>query len=443
MSSGGGVVAQTKQAAPDPPTLAITTGDYRLELPTALTAAFPGGGTRGTIYLTPLKDGRTPVDLPVGYYSSSVVQITPFNVRIEPGAKLVFPNTEGFPAGTPATLFRYDSTEGKFVADVAKAAVSADGRLIETEAEAIKTTSYYFAAVQRCTTTLTGRVLEKNGQTPVNHALVNVRGREAYTDGNGGYILRSVPVKDGEKVMVEVRAVRANLRVDRAQSEAVPAVLGGTTKIPDVILPSTTENRAPIILIPLSLEIDAGKTTEISFVATDPDTDQTVQVDLDGANFATLVRPAVVGASNYLLRMSPSFTQVGKYTLVLTATDSLGASVKEEVALTVRKVNGPPTPVTQAVSGDEDTTIPIKLEATDRDGDKVTFTIVSPPMNGTLSGAAPNLVYRPALNFNGKDRFTFKANDGALDSAEAQRQYHHQSGQRCASAHRRAQLHRQ
>src|SRR6185437_9159252 len=38
------------------------------------------------------------------------------------------------------------------------------------------------------------------------------------------------------------------------------------------------------------------------------------------------------------------------------------------------------------------------------------------PQHGTLTGAAPNVTYTPAANYNGADSFTFKANDGTLDS---------------------------
>src|SRR5206468_732875 len=43
--------------------------------------------------------------------------------------------------------------------------------------------------------------------------------------------------------------------------------------------------------------------------------------------------------------------------------------------------------------------------------------IVSNPAHGILTGTGPNLVYRPATNYNGSDSFTFKVNDGAADSA--------------------------
>jgi hypothetical protein len=53
------------------------------------------------------------------------------------------------------------------------------------------------------------------------------------------------------------------------------------------------------------------------------------------------------------------------------------------------------------------------------DGDALTFTIVTPPAHGTLAGTAPNLTYTPAANYNGPDSFSFKANDGTVDSSPA------------------------
>src|SRR6185295_6121694 len=44
------------------------------------------------------------------------------------------------------------------------------------------------------------------------------------------------------------------------------------------------------------------------------------------------------------------------------------------------------------------------------------YTIVAQPTHGTLSGSVPNVTYTPAANYNGPDSFTFKANDGTLDS---------------------------
>ena len=45
--------------------------------------------------------------------------------------------------------------------------------------------------------------------------------------------------------------------------------------------------------------------------------------------------------------------------------------------------------------------------------------MVTAPAHGTLSGSAPALTYTPAANYNGPDSFTFKANDGTVDSNTA------------------------
>lgn len=64
----------------------------------------------------------------------------------------------------------------------------------------------------------------------------------------------------------------------------------------------------------------------------------------------------------------------------------------------------------------EDTAVSITLTAADIDEDPLTFSIVTQPQHGILTGTPPNLTYTPNQNFNGPDTFNFKANDGELDS---------------------------
>src|SRR5205085_448367 len=78
--------------------------------------------------------------------------------------------------------------------------------------------------------------------------------------------------------------------------------------------------------------------------------------------------------------------------------------------------NTAPSAFPQNVVTDEDVPVSFTLLANDAEADALIYTIVSPPSHGTLSGTAPNLTYTPALNYNGSDSFTFKVNDGTLDS---------------------------
>ncbi len=78
--------------------------------------------------------------------------------------------------------------------------------------------------------------------------------------------------------------------------------------------------------------------------------------------------------------------------------------------------NQPPVAYDIFETLDEDTSRDITLTANDLDEDILTFSVVSYPSNGTLSGMPPNLTYTPNPNYYGLDSFTFKANDGFADS---------------------------
>ena len=59
------------------------------------------------------------------------------------------------------------------------------------------------------------------------------------------------------------------------------------------------------------------------------------------------------------------------------------------------------------------------MKGTEKQRPYLTYTVVTPPAHGTLSGTAPNVTYTPATNYIGADNFTFQVNDGALDSTPA------------------------
>ena len=65
-------------------------------------------------------------------------------------------------------------------------------------------------------------------------------------------------------------------------------------------------------------------------------------------------------------------------------------------------VNDAPVANGQSVTTNEDTGKAITLSGSDVDGDTLTFSVVTQPTNGTLSGTAPNLTYTPNANYNGR-----------------------------------------
>lgn len=87
-----------------------------------------------------------------------------------------------------------------------------------------------------------------------------------------------------------------------------------------------------------------------------------------------------------------------------------------EIKLVVRK-NRPPVANPAEIRLLEDGTKAFRLEASDPEGDPISFILTSQPKNGKLSGKAPSLNYHPNPNFNGTDEFSFKVSDGSRESA--------------------------
>ncbi|MCI0388177.1 MAG: Ig-like domain-containing protein [Acidobacteria bacterium] len=374
--------------------------------------------------LTYLEPGRTPANLPVGHFSTRIAQVAPFGRPISPGAKLSFPNADAIPVGTTAKLFKFDQTDGSATlgqfGEIGPATVTSDGQRVETAANAITEGSYYFVSIARPTATISGRVVERDGR-PAPRAIVQARGQSTFTDGFGGFVLNNVPVikASGDRVRVEVSYQRPDGRVSRKDSGEVELTEGALVTIkPDIALDPAAANFPPVILAPSSLTLNAGETREFDLVATDPDNTQAPEVSLSGSatTFTTL---SDQGAGVYRLRLAPAANAAGNYTLTLKAADN-EANVTQTIAITVTQAsNNAPAAQGQAVTTPEDTPGAITLSGSDPGGRSLSYAIVAGPSRGSLSGAAPNLVYTPAPNFNGVDSFTFKASNGSAESQPA------------------------
>jgi hypothetical protein len=108
--------------------------------------------------------------------------------------------------------------------------------------------------------------------------------------------------------------------------------------------------------------------------------------------------------------------------LSLAANSPAGAALGDQRTAIVTILDVPntaPMANSRTIVAQEDTAMALTLTGQDAEGDTLTFVMVTPPTRGSLTGTAPNLVYLPGTNFNGNDSFTFKANDGLVDSVPA------------------------
>ena len=169
----------------------------------------------------------------------------------------------------------------------------------------------------------------------------------------------------------------------------------------------------PPVANPQFLTVDEDTPLPIVLSASDVEGDALIYAIVSPPEHGSLsgVPPNLtyLGATNYF----------GPDSFAFKANDGKADSAVATVSLTISPVNDPPVAIPQSLSVDEDAPLSIVLSAFDADGDTLTYSIASAPTHGRLSGTPPNLTYLGATNYFGPDSFSFKANDGKVDSMVA------------------------
>ena len=124
--------------------------------------------------------------------------------------------------------------------------------------------------------------------------------------------------------------------------------------------------------------------------------------------------------SSISLLYTPTQTFSGTDAFTYTISDGELSSTTT-VSVTVGMSNTAPTQADDTVATAEDASITIAVLSndTDPDGDPLMVGGVGPATNGFVNTDGYNVIYRPDLNFNGSDTFTYTVSDGALSSVAA------------------------
>lgn len=153
---------------------------------------------------------------------------------------------------------------------------------------------------------------------------------------------------------------------------------------------------------------------------TDVEGDSLAAVLVNGPSHGTLTLNA-----NGSFVYTPSANYNGPDSFTYRANDGVVDSNITTVSLVVTPVNYAPVAVADSYTTAEDTNLSVVANGvltndTDADADLLSARLVSGPSHGTLV-FNPNgsFSYSPNANYNGPDSFTYRANDGTLDSGIA------------------------
>jgi hypothetical protein len=153
--------------------------------------------------------------------------------------------------------------------------------------------------------------------------------------------------------------------------------------------------------------------TVINVLANDVDRDG------DSVHIIAFTPPAhgtVLNNGNGSFTYTPRADFSGSDSFTYTVADSSGLATTATVTVTVSPVNDPPVAEPQHVITAADRPVALTLVGHDKDGDPLTFIIVTPPTHGSLSGLPPVVTYTPDSDFHGTDSLTFRVDDGTVSS---------------------------
>ncbi|WP_231101494.1 tandem-95 repeat protein [Pseudoalteromonas luteoviolacea] len=247
---------------------------------------------------------------------------------------------------------------------------------------------------------------------------VNVLGNDTDVDDNDSFNLASVTVVDqpqfGQAVVnaqgVIVYTPNTHYFGDDTFTYTVQDSAGATSNKATVTMTVTPVNDAPVAQNQ-ALELNEDSSLLVTLSATDQESDALSYRIVSMVSNGTLVAQS---DTSWLYTPAEHFN--GSDTFTFVANDGALDSLSGTVNLTVVAVNDQPTVSGQSVNVDEEASLTITLSGADLDNDSLTYSIVNGPSNGTYTQNGNSVVYTSHVDFFGSDSFTFKVNDGLVDS---------------------------
>jgi Leucine-rich repeat (LRR) protein len=156
--------------------------------------------------------------------------------------------------------------------------------------------------------------------------------------------------------------------------------------------------------IPIRIkDIESENDASISVISSNPDLVDSSNIEITGAG------------TQRNLAISPELNQWGSAIITFFVDDGKD-STKKEILLNVNPVNDAPVAYDMNIKVNDQYVIDIILKASDVDFDQLNYKVLSDPSNGTLIGVAPYLFYKPYVEKQISDQFTYIVSDRFLES---------------------------
>ncbi len=189
-------------------------------------------------------------------------------------------------------------------------------------------------------------------------------------------------------------------------------VQNGAALSPPAIVSIAVTPGTPVV-IPQSVNVGYNNAQTITLSGTDPDLPT---LPLTFSIGAPPTHGTLSGAAPNVT-YTPTTGYYGPDSFTFTASNGTNTSAPASVSLTVGSLLANPQTLTTPFNTAKAITL-TGLDAANA-GAMLTYSIVTPPVRGTLSGTVPNVVYTPNVNAQGGDSFTFRVQNGAAVSLAA------------------------
>ncbi len=171
-------------------------------------------------------------------------------------------------------------------------------------------------------------------------------------------------------------------------------------------------NTAPTVASTQAVLTTVGTAKQLTVTGTDTDGDNLTYAA------GTALHGTVAGGYGGVFTYTPGASYTGPDSFKVTVSDGRGGTASQTVSVTVKEPNAAPTVnATQSVSTSQGVAKQVTVQASDLDGDPLTFSAET-PSHGTVTGGSGGVfTYTPAAGFSGSDSFFVLVDDGHGNSS--------------------------